>query len=252
LEFQGRVQADGKYELFLPPGDFKVKEYNDRDGVRAVPVSIEFAKEARKEQRADFLKVPAPLRGKFVKEDGSDPGRLEVFHMSKKSGSLSARIASGGEFNYQRWEESLLIAYTDDKSLGIIYPVPDDKLGEFHTIVLKPMATVKLKLQVNPIVGQEVTASVGIITENSSNTTRIERVPSVTDESGVAEFKRPPGPGQYRFSWEGGEFKRDLLLKPGETVEITAPMVIREQPRPVEPIRPPERTLQDRIRDFFR
>lgn len=72
LEFQTRVQADGQYELYLPPGNFSIKEYDDREGQRAVPVSIERIKDGgtKEDHHIDFLSVPAPLRGKFVKEDG--------------------------------------------------------------------------------------------------------------------------------------------------------------------------------------
>jgi hypothetical protein len=271
LEFQTRVKADGKYELYLPPGEFLVKEYDDRDEARAVPVSIEIIKEARKEQQVDFLKVPAPLRGKFVKEDGSDPGRLEVYHVAKiaenSTSGLSARIESGGEFAYERKAGSLLIAVTDDRSLGVIYPIPDDKLGEYHTVVVRPVATAKLKLSDpsgKPVVGQEIVTSVGIITKTSSNATTITVRPSTTDADGVATLKLPPGSGQYKFSWEkeGQEWERvpktyELTLQPGETVEIALTVgddinkrLQEELLLKIQEQKPPP-TLQDRIRDFF-
>lgn len=225
LEFQTQVQADGKYELYLPPGGFSVKEYDDREGKRAVPVSIEFVKEGdrKEEHRIDFLSVPAPLRGKFVKEDGTDPGYLEVYHATKSAGSWSYVIQSGGEFTYHRLEGSFFVTVTKDRSLGIIYPVPDDKLAEFHTIVLKPMAMAKFELRDSvgqPIVGKKIVVSVINQTGIAHLGTTIPVLPSQTDEQGVAEFKLPPGTGRYEFSWEGGEFECDQTLNPGETAVI--------------------------------
>ena len=225
-EFQARVQPDGKYELYLPPGDFMVKEYNDRDGVRAVPISIAKVKEgeAKQEHRIDFLAVPAPLRVKFVKEDGSDPGRLEVSHMSKSDGILSARIETGGEFLFERHQGSVLVAVTDDRSLGVIYPVPDDKLSEVHTVVLQPTATVKLELRDRlgqPVVGERVSVSIVSRIEGSSSSAGFSDTPSITDEAGVATFKVPPGRGFYEFSWEGGKLQSERTLSSGETVVIT-------------------------------
>ena len=225
LEFQAQVQADGTYELYLPPGDFQVREFNDRNGKRATSVSIAVPEdgEAKEEHRLDFLAVPAPLRGKFVKEDGSDPGRLEVYHMSKSNGSLSTCLESNGEFLFERHLGSTLIAMTEDNSLGAIHPIADDKLGEFQTVVLKPTATVRLLLQNSsgdPIAGQQVTVSTGAKTERSTLTTSILISPATTDSSGLATFHFPPGTGYYKFTWDEGEMEIEKTFQPGENPVI--------------------------------
>ena len=237
LNFQTPVQADGKYELYLPPGDFQITESGDSCCAHAVSVAIkdtEKDKDAPKEYRID-LTFPAPLRGKFVKEDGSAPGKLKVTYAaqtanSTNSSSFDMRAEDEGEFSLNKMTGSFLIAMTEDKSLGIIYPIPDEKLSEYHTVVLKPAATVQLALRDSigqPVAGMNITASVGNRIQFSSSTTYVGKL--MTDNNGVAEFPLPPGTGYYMFSWNGGEYECEKTLEPGETVVI--PAVVTEHHR---------------------
>lgn len=232
LDFQAPVQADGKYELYLPPGDFHVAESHDSRRDHAVPVSIkdmEKDKDAPKEYRIDLV-LPAPLRGKFVKEDGSAPGNLEVCYAAKTDNSTSSRTFDlppdkGGEFSLNKQQGSFLIAVTRDQSLGIVYPIPDEKLSEFHTVVLKPTATVKLELRDSggqPVAGKHITAQTGSRIQYLESTINIGD--SITGGDGVAAFQLPSGTGYYRFSWAGGEFECEKAFQPGETVVIPAVM----------------------------
>jgi hypothetical protein len=73
LDFQAPVQEDGKFELYLPPGNFMVREFGDNSDKYAVPITIhdpKTDKDAKHAYRADLV-YPASLRGKFAKEDGT-------------------------------------------------------------------------------------------------------------------------------------------------------------------------------------
>ena len=232
LEFQTRVQPDGTFELYLPPGDFLITEIHDDKFAHAVSLSVkdvEKEKNAPKEYRI-ALTFPAPLRGKFVKEDGSDPGRLNMLYMTKSenhTSSFSTYIMSGGEFSLNKRTGSWLVAVTRDDAFGAIHPVADDQLSVFQTIVLQPTATIKLELRDRlgqPVVGKRVFVSIVSRIEGSSSSAGLSDTPSITDEEGVATFKVPPGRGLYEFSWEGGKLEGERTLSSGETVVIPATM----------------------------
>jgi len=230
LQYQAPIQDDSTFELYLPPGEFLISETNDDKFVHAVPLSVkdvEKDKEAPKEYRI-ALTLPAPLRGKFVKEDGSDPGSLKMLYMAKSENHTSAfstYITSGGEFSLNKRTGSWLVAVTRDGTFGVIHPIADDQLSVFQTIVLQPTATIKLELRDRlgqPVVGERVSVSVVSRLEHSSSSAGFSDTPSITDEEGIAVFRVPPGRGFYEFSWEGGKLASERTFSAGETVVIPA------------------------------
>ena len=225
LEFQTPVQDDGAFELYLPPGEFLIqKTGGDRPSESVV------LKDSRKENRV-ALTFPAPLRGKFVKENGSDFGispeqRIHVAYASKDEGTTSCHSLDNfarNEFSFEKKKGSFLIAMMEDGSLGAIHPIPDDQLGELQTVVLKPAATIKLKLTdatESPVAGREIHIETGAITKGSSSTTSSLIPSAITDAKGFATFKVPPGMGYYRFAWEGGTMECERTLPSGETIHF--------------------------------
>jgi hypothetical protein len=239
LDFQAPVQEDGKFELYLPPGNFMIREFGDNNDKHAVPITIhdpKTDKDAKQEYRVDLV-YPAPLRGKFVKEDGTEPGELKVNYGAKTENgtgmySFTMQPKSGGKFSLDKRTGSFLFAVTKEGSFGIIHPIPDDQLAEYQTVVLKPTATVQLKLRDSsgsPVVGKSITAQIVSRMEGSESMTHIAESPSITDDEGVAVFKIPSGTGCYHFSWEGGQFEGEQTFQPGETAEIAVLSTERNQ-----------------------
>jgi inosine-uridine nucleoside N-ribohydrolase len=177
------------------------------------------------EERVAVVPPKDMLRGKFVKEDGSDPGKMRVTYVSNtlfSSRTSTFRMEAGKEFSLEQWKGSYLTAITEDGSLGIVYPIPDDQLSEFQTVELRPTATLKLKLLAggSPIVDREISVATG------SPWGKGGFGASTTDDKGVAVFKLPAGmvgtKGAYfEFYLPGRVFEFDLPLFPGQTVEMT-------------------------------
>jgi hypothetical protein len=231
VDFTARVRANGKFELYLPPGNYQISTVGIRDDSRKVSLSVK-----DKDQKFSVnLTMPVPLRGKFVKEDGTNPGDVErPLYVSTSKGGEGIHshpiVESDGSFTVDKHKESIIIALTKDGSLGAAYPIPNDKLDAFHTVVLKPTATVKIGLRDSagqPLVGEKVNVNVGVQPFPTSTVLWGHGImaTAVSDADGVATFRFPPGQGEYLFSW-GGERSNDnrkafvRTLQPGEMVEI--------------------------------
>jgi hypothetical protein len=123
-----------------------------------------------------------------------------------------------GKFSVDKHDKGILIVLTEDGLFGTVYPIPADKQDEFHTVVLKPSATVKFRLG-DP--GVKVYYGITYWSHGVLST-------QTTDAEGVATFRLPPGTGDYLFVWGEKEYRDsnrkekefNLTLKPGETVEI--------------------------------
>ena len=223
VEYQTPVQADGKFELYLPPGDFQIKNFGAPDDSRSVPIVII---DIEKEYRVDLV-LPNPLRGKFIKEGNMEPGNIRTVYLSKSENftyTHSFTSKPDGEFSLYQRNGSSILGMTEDGLFGIIHPISDDKLNEYQTVVLKPTATVRLQLHDSsgqPLVGQRIGASAGARIQHSSSMASLST--STTDADGIATFRFPPGTADYQFTWDGGgkmEFSR--TFQPGEVVDLEA------------------------------
>jgi len=215
------VHIDGKYELYLPPGEFQLKYFGNDEDSQPVPLSI---KDRQKEHFAVLI-WPDPPRGKFVKEDGSAPGILRSFHISDDGRSCRApiQVQSDGRYTLLEKEKgSILFAITVDGSLGIIHSIPDEELDEFQTVVLKPTATATLQLHDStgqPLSGQMIQV-LATVKGGEDGAAYGGLSVSATDVDGVATFRLPPGTADYRLTWDGGEKEFNRTLQSGEVVDL--------------------------------
>ena len=231
LAFQTWTQSEGKFELYLPSGDFQIEDLvglmgiDNTDDSRSVSISVR----NREENYRVELVLPTMPHGKFVKEDGSAPGSLFKIHVSiSDSGNVSVRtfapmLLPDGRFSLmEKQKSSSIIALTLDGLFGVIHPIQDDGLEEFQTVVLKPTATATLRLldsSGQPLAGQLVFVMTGAKGEHGGAYGGL--LPSMTDADGVATIKLPPGTADYQLTWDdGGKMEFTRTLQPSEVIDL--------------------------------
>ena len=218
-DLQATVQKDGKFELYLTPGTFSVGK-NQYDTTHEITVSDD---DANKDYHLDIV-WPAPLRAKIVTDDGSTPGKLIKIVCSDDGNSTSCiQMGTNADetFDVDKRNGTIFIILSEDGKLGAIYRVHDDKMHEIQTVVLKPTATLKMKLNDvsgKPLPGERVTVSSGAWNNRSSSSAHLTEATS--DANGVATIKLPPGTVGYRFHWKDEDYKTVLTLEPGEVYEL--------------------------------
>ena len=218
-DLQATVQRDGKFELYLTPGTFIVGK-SQYDTTQEITVSDN---DANKDYHLDIV-WPAPLRAKIVTEDGSTPGKLTKIVYSDDGNSTSCiQMGTNADetFDVDKKNGSFFVMLSEDGKLGAIHRVPDDKMGEIQTVVLKPTATLKMKLNDasgKPLPGERVTVSSGAWNNRSSSSAHLTEATS--DANGVATIKLPPGTVGYRFHWKDEDYKTELTLTSDEVHEL--------------------------------
>jgi len=231
MSFGAQVQADGTFELSVPPSDFHIEGHRAMLGIhpdddsRRVFISV-------KNQEEDYhvdLVFPAMPHGKFVKEDGSAPGTLFRLHVANFGGSGIAGVRPsipmmpGGEFALVTKEKgNSLIALTEDGLLGVIHSIPDEELEKFQTVVLKPTAIATLRFldaSDQPLAGQQIQVRAGLKLEGRGGDGGL--LPSTTDADGIATIRLPPGTADYRLTWaDGGKMEFNRTLQSGDVIDL--------------------------------